>query len=197
MAGKKTRMENRVWRMAKKVMQPKISAELNARLAKVKLFLCDVDGILTDSSIFIGLGEEFKRFHIRDGLGLVLLREQGIKVGWVSKRPSEATTRRARELKIDFLEQSKGDKVAIVEKLLARNGFKWEEVCYMGDDIVDLGVLKRAGVAATVSDAVDEARAAAHYVTQAAGGRGGVREVVELVLKAQNRWPKLVAANLA
>src|ERR1700689_708190 len=98
-----------------KVMQPKITDELNARLAKIKLFLCDVDGILTDSSIFIGLSEEIKRFHIRDGLGLVMLREQGIKVGWVSRRPSTATTRRAKELKIDFLEQNKSGKVAVVE----------------------------------------------------------------------------------
>src|SRR5277367_2399170 len=108
-------------------MQPITTDELTARLAKVKLFLCDVDGILTDSSIFIGLEEEFKRFHIRDGLGLVMLREHGIKVGWVSKRPSLATTRRAEELKIDFLEQNKDDKIIVVENLLKRTGFKWEE----------------------------------------------------------------------
>lgn len=174
-----------------------ISIELNARLAKVKLFLCDVDGILTDASVFIGLPEEIKRFHIRDGLGLIMLRAQGIKVGWVSKRPSSATTRRAEELKIDFLEQGKGSKVSAVENLLAQTGFQWDEVCYMGDDIVDLGVLKRAGVAATVADATYEAKAASHYVTLANGGCGAVREVVELILKAQNRWQKLVAEESA
>ena len=178
-------------------MATKITDDLNARLAKVKLFLCDVDGILTDSSIFIGLDEEIKRFHIRDGLGLVMLREQGIKVGWVSKRPSKATTLRAEELKIDFLEQHKGSKVAAVENLLARTGFRWEDICYMGDDVVDLGVMKRVAVAATVADSVVEARAAAHYVTAANGGRGGVREVVELILKAQNRWQKVVAQYAA
>jgi 3-deoxy-D-manno-octulosonate 8-phosphate phosphatase (KDO 8-P phosphatase) len=178
-------------------MAAKITDELKARLAKVKLFLCDVDGILTDSSIFIGLDEEIKRFHIRDGLGLVMLREQGIKVGWVSKRPSRATTLRAEELKIDFLEQSTGSKVQAVEGLLARTGFQWEEICFMGDDVVDLGVMNRVGVAATVADCVDEARAAAHYVTAANGGRGGVREVVELILKAQNRWQNVVAQYAA
>jgi 3-deoxy-D-manno-octulosonate 8-phosphate phosphatase (KDO 8-P phosphatase) len=178
-------------------MPQKITPDLTARLARVKLFLCDVDGILTDSSIFIGLDQEIKRFHIRDGLGLVLLREEGIKTGWISRRPSTATTRRAQELKIDFLEQSKGSKVSAVENILAQLNFTWEHVCYMGDDIVDLGVLRKAGFAATVSDATDEAKAVSHYVTQAAGGNGGVREVVELILKAQHRWERLVAANSA
>jgi 3-deoxy-D-manno-octulosonate 8-phosphate phosphatase (KDO 8-P phosphatase) len=173
-------------------MQPTAAADLQTRLANIKLFLCDVDGILTDSSVFIGQAEETKRFHIRDGLGLVMLRKEGIKVGWVSNRPSAATTRRAEELQVDFLVQGKSGKVQAVENILANTGFKWEETCYMGDDIVDVGVLKRAGVAATVVDAVAEAKAVSHYVTQANGGRGGVREVVELILKAQGRWPRLV-----
>ena len=178
-------------------MPPPISDALNARLAKIKLFLCDVDGILTDASVFIGEEHEIKRFYIRDGLGFIMLRDEGIKIGWVSNRPSIATTKRAEELKIDFLEQGKGSKVTVVENLLARAGFKWEEVCYMGDDVVDLGVLKRAGVAATVADATDEARAAAHYVTRATGGNGGVREVIELILKAQNRWENVVSRSSA
>ncbi len=175
----------------------KVTRALNAKLARIRLFLCDVDGILTDSSIYVGLNREFKRFHIRDGLGLTLLRREGIKVGWVSNRMSPATTLRAKELQIDFLEQSKGNKVVAVEKILADTGFKWEEVCYMGDDIVDLGVLSRAGVAATVADAIDEAKVRADYVTRAVGGRGGVREVIDLILKAQNRWERLVAEKSA
>ena len=114
-------------------------------------------------------------------------------MGWVSRRPSTATTRRAEELKIDFLEQHDSGKVAIVEKLLAKTGYRWDEVCYLGDDVVDLGVMRRVGVAATVADAVDEAKAAAHYVTRANGGRGGVREMVELILKAQDLWKNVVA----
>src|SRR5580698_4308196 len=178
-------------------MRTQVPKSLRARLAKIRLFLCDVDGILTDCSVFIGLDREIKRFHIRDGLGLMFLREHGIKVGWVSNRPSLATTLRAKELRIDFLEQAKGDKVAAVEKILARTGFQWPQVCYMGDDVVDLGVLRRAGVAATVADATAEAKAVSHYVTRADGGRGGVREVVELILKAQKHWTKLVAAKSA
>ena len=156
-----------------------------------------MDGILTDAAVSSAWSQEIKRFHIRDGLGLAMLRKEGIKVGWVSKRPSSATTRRAEELKIDFLEQDKGSKVAAVENILASTGIKWEEVCYMGDDIVDLGVLKRAGVAATVADATAEAKAAAHYITRAAGGHGGVREMVELILKAKKRWKGIVAEESA
>jgi 3-deoxy-D-manno-octulosonate 8-phosphate phosphatase (KDO 8-P phosphatase) len=178
-------------------MRTKVTKALRARLAKVRIFLCDVDGILTDSSVFIGMDREIKRFHIRDGLGLMMLREHGIKVGWVSNRPSLATTLRAEELRIDFLEQAKGNKVTAVEKILARTGFEWDEVCYMGDDVVDLGVLRRAGVAATVADAIAEAKAASHYVTLAEGGRGGVREVVDLILKAQNHWKKLIVEKSA
>lgn len=178
-------------------MARKVSAGLKARLARVRLFLCDVDGIMTDAAVFIGLKDEIKRFNIRDGLGLLLLQREGIKVGWVSNRPSAATVLRANELKIDFLEQGKGNKVATVENLLAKTGFKWDEICYMGDDVVDLGVLKRAGVAATVANAIDEARAAADYVTRAEGGNGGVREMVELILKAQDRWKNIVAEHSA
>jgi 3-deoxy-D-manno-octulosonate 8-phosphate phosphatase (KDO 8-P phosphatase) len=173
------------------------SKSLNAALKHIRLLLCDVDGVLTDASVFIGGREEVKQFNIQDGLGLVNLRRQGLKVGWISSRPSPATTRRARELKIDFLRQEKGSKVSAVESLLAQTGFRWDEVCYVGDDIVDLGSLKRAGVAVAVANGVAEARALADYVTQAGGGRGAVREVAELILKAQHKWARIVAEYAA
>jgi 3-deoxy-D-manno-octulosonate 8-phosphate phosphatase (KDO 8-P phosphatase) len=178
-------------------MATRISPGLRARLVKVEWLLCDVDGVLTDASVFIGGGSELKRFDIRDGLGLVLLRRAGLKVGWVSSRTSAATTQRAQELKIDFLQQVQGSKLAAVEAMLAPNGLTWDRVCYVGDDLVDLAVLKRAGVAVAVADGVPEARAAADYVTRAAGGHGAVREVVELILKAQNKWQPLVAQYAA
>lgn len=168
-------------------------ATLNAALKRIRLLLCDVDGVLTDASVFMGAGQEVKQFNIQDGLGLVRLQREGLKVGWISGRPSPATTRRARELKIDFLRQEKGSKVRAVESLLAQTGFRWDEVCYVGDDIVDLGVLKRAGVAVAVANGVAEARAAADYVTRAGGGHGAVREVAELILKAQDKWARIVA----
>lgn len=167
--------------------------QLDQRLQRVKLFLCDVDGILTDAGVFMGLGEEMKRFNLRDGFGLRLLQRQGVKVGWISHRASVATTKRAEDLKIDFLHQAPGSKVAVIETILAEAGVTWEDVCFMGDDIVDLGALKRAGLAVTVAQAVPEAKALAHYVTKAAGGHGAVREVAELILKAQSKWEPLVA----
>jgi 3-deoxy-D-manno-octulosonate 8-phosphate phosphatase (KDO 8-P phosphatase) len=162
-------------------------------LKRVKLFLCDVDGVLTDAGVFMGQGEETKRFNIRDGFGLRLLQRQGIKVGWISHRPSAATSRRAEDLKVDFLHQEPGSKVEAVEAILKHNGIPWEEVCYMGDDIVDLGVLKRAGLAVTVGQGIAEAKALAHFVTKAAAGHGAVREVAEMILKAQDKWAPLVA----
>jgi 3-deoxy-D-manno-octulosonate 8-phosphate phosphatase (KDO 8-P phosphatase) len=154
-----------------------------------------VDGVLTDGSIFIGGAQEIKRFNIQDGLGLVFLRRAGIKTGWVSSRPSLATTRRARELKIDFLVQQKDhlSKVSAVENLLRRTKLGWNAVCFVGDDVVDLGPLQRAGVAIAVANAVREVKAVAHYVTRAAGGHGAVREVVEMILKAQGKWDSLIA----
>jgi 3-deoxy-D-manno-octulosonate 8-phosphate phosphatase (KDO 8-P phosphatase) len=176
-------------------MPIKISAAIRQRAARIKLFLCDVDGVLTDGSIFIGGEKEFKRFNIRDGLGLVLARRAGLKVGWVSARPSLATKLRADELKIHFLVQQndKLSKTGAIEKLLAQEKLGWDEVCFVGDDIVDLGPLKRAGFSVAVADGVAEAKAAAHFVTQNAGGRGAVREVVEMILRAQGIWQPFVA----
>jgi len=171
-------------------MAKPISSSLKAKLKRVKLFLCDVDGVLTDGSIFVGGEREFKRFNIRDGLGIVLARRAGLKVGWVSARPSLATKLRAEELKIDFLVQQ-GDnlsKTATIENLLAQEKLNWSDACFVGDDIIDLGPLTRAGLAVAVGDAMPEAKAAAHFVTKAVGGRGAVREAIELILRAQEKW---------
>jgi len=175
-------------------MTKKTTASLNTRLARVKLFLCDVDGVLTDGSIFVGGKREFKRFNIRDGLGMVLWRRAGFKIGWVSARPSDATKIRAKELKIDFLVQQ-GDhtgKAAAIEALLAEQKLNWEDVCFVGDDIIDLGPLHRAGLAVAVADGVDEARAMAHYTTRQPGGHGAIREIIEMILKAQGQWETFV-----
>jgi 3-deoxy-D-manno-octulosonate 8-phosphate phosphatase (KDO 8-P phosphatase) len=176
-------------------MPTRISPSLRLRLKRVKLFLCDVDGVLTDGSIFIGGEREFKRFNIRDGLGLVLARRAGLKVGWVSARPSAATQMRAQELKIDFLVQQ-GDhisKTGAIEKLLAQEKLDWKEVCFVGDDVVDLGPLAHAGFGVAVADARPQVIAAADFTTRAAGGRGAVRETIEMILQAQGKWEPIIA----
>jgi 3-deoxy-D-manno-octulosonate 8-phosphate phosphatase (KDO 8-P phosphatase) len=176
-------------------MAKKTTASLKSKLSRIKLFLCDVDGVLTDGSVFIGGEREIKRFNIRDGLGLILAQRAGLKVGWVSARPSAVTKMRAKELKIDFLVQQ-GDrlsKTGAVEKLLAREKLDWSEVCFVGDDVVDLGPLARAGLGVAVADAMPEVKAAADFVTCAAGGRGAVREAVEMILRAQGKWEPVIA----
>jgi 3-deoxy-D-manno-octulosonate 8-phosphate phosphatase (KDO 8-P phosphatase) len=166
-------------------------------LRRVKVLLCDVDGVLTNGTVFIGNGTEFKEFNIHDGLGLRTLQRHGVKVGWISNRPSSATQQRAEELKVDFLYQRNGNKVEAVEAILAEAVLSWDAICYMGDDIVDLGVLKRAGVAVAVANAIPEAKELADYVTVAEGGRGAVREVVHLILRAQNKWNTIVREHSA
>jgi len=176
-------------------MPPKISPQLRSRLRRIKLFLCDVDGVLTDGSVFIGGEREIKRFNIRDGLGLILAQRAGLKVGWVSARPSAVTQMRAKELKIDFLVQQ-GDnisKTGAVEKLLAREKLDWSEVCFVGDDVVDLGPLAKAGLGVAVADARPEVIAAADFTTRAVGGRGAVRETIEMILQAQGKWDLVIA----
>jgi 3-deoxy-D-manno-octulosonate 8-phosphate phosphatase (KDO 8-P phosphatase) len=176
-------------------MAQRISKSLTSRLNRIKILLCDVDGVLTDGSVFIGGAREIKRFNIRDGLGLVFLRRAGFQVGWVSARPSVVTKLRAAELQIDFLVQQndRNSKTGAVENLLRRLKLDWDAVCFVGDDVVDLGPLKRAGFAVAVGDARPEVKAAAHFVTRAPGGRGAVREVAEMLLKARGQWDAIVA----
>jgi len=116
-----------------------------------------------------------------------------VKVGWISNRHSPATQQRAEELKVDFLRQGPGNKVEVAAAILAEAGLAWEDTCFLGDDLVDLGVLGRAAVAMAVRNAVPEVRQAAHYVTRNRGGEGAVREAADLVLKAQQKWPAVLA----
>ena len=147
-----------------------------------------MDGVLTDGAVYMGGGVEMKRFNIRDGLGLKFLQLHGIKVGWVSRRPSSATQQRADDLKIDFLVQHNGGKIEGVEGILRQTGMNWRDVCYVGDDVVDIAVLERAGLGIAVGDGVAEAKAP--------GGNGAIREIAEMILKAQQMW-KLVVSEYA
>jgi 3-deoxy-D-manno-octulosonate 8-phosphate phosphatase (KDO 8-P phosphatase) len=174
-------------------MEPAITLELQEKLKNVRILVCDVDGVLTDGSVWVGDGTcEYKAFDIQDGLGLVNLRASGVRIAWISNRPSIATSTRAEQLKIDVLKQSKASKRAATEEILYQLGYKWTSVCYVGDDIVDLGAMTHAGVAIAPCNAVEDVRAVAHYVTRAAGGHGAIREACELIIKAQGHWNSLL-----
>lgn len=160
---------------------------------RIRLLGLDVDGVLTDNALFIGqvAGErvEFKRFHVQDGLGLVLLRPTGIRVAIVSGRHSDATTLRMRELGIeDVVQDSRARKLEAFEALLALRGVAWEEAAFVGDDLADLPLLRRVGLPIAVANAVPEVKAVAAMVTTAAGGDGAVREVIDRLLHARGEY---------
>ena len=168
--------------------------DLPARAAAIELLLLDVDGVLTDGSvIYADDGSELKRFHVRDGSGLKLWHAAGKRSAIVSGRKSVAVERRASELGIRPVLQGRDDKLAAFAEVLAWLGYTPAQVCAVGDDLPDVPVLRTCGLAVAVADACPEARAAAHYVTAAAGGRGAVREAIEWLLKAQGRWTELTA----
>jgi 3-deoxy-D-manno-octulosonate 8-phosphate phosphatase (KDO 8-P phosphatase) len=122
----------------------------------------------------------------------MLMRRLGYKVGWISARPSVVTQRRFEELNLDYLIQRKGSKVGAAEEIMAKAGLNWEDICYVGDDVVDLCLLKRAGVAVAVANAIPEVKAMAHYVTERRGGHGAVREIATMIMKAQGKWEPLL-----
>jgi len=168
-------------------------ASLERRASRIKLLLLDCDGVLTDGRLWLTEdGDEQKSFNAHDGLGLSLWHRTGLKSGIITGRTSKAVTRRAEELGVEFVRQGDPEKIAAFEEVLRQAGVAEGEVAFVGDDLTDIPVMQRAELAVAVADAVAEARSVAHYVTRAKGGQGAVREVVELILKAQGRWSDLV-----
>src|SRR5215813_6815294 len=166
-----------------------IPEEIISRARHIKLLLMDCDGVLTDGGLhytFDGkrVMEGAKVFHIHDGQGLKLAREAGLKLGIISGRVSPTLTARARELQIDHLHQGIDDKLSVYEQIKIAEGFADDQIAYIGDDLPDLPVMRRVGLAI----AVDEIRECAHLVTNKPGGRGAAREAIELILKAQDKW---------
>ena len=163
------------------------------RAKRIKLLGLDVDGVLTDNGLWIGTvgGQrvEFKRFDVQDGLGFVLLRLSGLEVCWVSGRVSDSTLERAKELKVTEVVQDSGaNKLTPVQSILDRKGLTWDQLAWVGDDLADLPVLRKAGLAIAPANAAAEAKALAHHVTEKSGGNGAVREVIVDLLIARGEY---------
>jgi len=173
---------------------PPDADELAARCGPIALLLVDVDGVLTDGRIIVDdLGVESKNFHVRDGFAIALWRKAGKRVAILSGRRAKVVELRAAELGISPVIQGEPSKSAPFRALLAELGLEANQVCYMGDDLPDLPVLRAVGLSACPADAVEEVRNVVHIVAKANGGEGAVREVVELILKNQGEWERLLA----
>ena len=173
-------------------MRP-IPAKVRKGAQRIKLLLLDVDGVMTDGGIVMNHeGEEIKRFDVRDGHGIRLLISAGVQVGLVTGRYSQVVTHRAKDLGIRMVYQKAYDKLQAYQKIKKKTGLTDREIAYVGDDVVDLPVLRRVGLAMAVKDADETVKHNVDYVTRLKGGRGAVREIVELLLKAQGRWEPLI-----
>jgi 3-deoxy-D-manno-octulosonate 8-phosphate phosphatase (KDO 8-P phosphatase) len=180
---------------------PKSSARIPAALAKrarrIKVFLMDVDGTITTGAVTLlsqpdGSALEIKTFDAHDGQGLSLAHTAGLRTGVITGRESAATRRRAHELSIEFVYEKQPHKIAAYEEILKKTGAAELEVAYLGDDLPDLTVMRRVGLAVAVGDAAVEVKRAAHYITKATGGKGAARETVELILKSKGIWEQMI-----
>ncbi len=172
--------------------------EVLARAARVRLMIFDVDGVLTDGTLYYSArGEELKAFNIRDGQGMRLLAGTGVRLAIISGRRSPALEQRAANLGVDLLYQGIDDKLAAFGELAARLGLPHAECGFLGDDLIDLPVLSRCGFAASVADGAPEVVSRVHYVTRAVGGRGAAREICELLMRAQGTLDQALARYLA
>jgi 3-deoxy-D-manno-octulosonate 8-phosphate phosphatase (KDO 8-P phosphatase) len=167
-------------------------SEVLQRAALIRLVGLDVDGTLTPGGIWVGRAEELREFDVRDGLGIKLLQKMGIVVAVISGKTCEATARRCEGLKIEDVWQGDIRKAPIMKGLLQKYGLRPEEAAFVGDDLPDLPLMLHLGLGLAVADACAEVREAAHWTLSKPGGRGAVREAVELILKAQDKWEDLV-----
>jgi len=167
---------------------------LREKLQHIKILIMDVDGVMTDGRIIINDdGRETKNFDVRDGHGIKLVQRYGIEVALLTGRQSEVVKHRANELGITEVHQKIFNKKEVFVEILQKNNLNANQAAFIGDDIIDIPVLKEAGFSATVADAIDIVKKTVDYVTKKTGGRGAVREVCEMLLQAQGRWPEIAA----
>lgn len=154
------------------------------KLKNIKMLIMDVDGVLTDGNIFVtSKGTEIKSFHVRDGYGIKLLQDNGIKTAIISGRYSKCTVLRAKELGIKYVYQTVKNKLDVIEEILKKTGFDFSQIAYIGDDLPDLGAIKQVGFSACVADGTNSIKEIVDYVCENKGGKGAVREVCDLILK--------------
>lgn len=171
------------------------SPELVERASHIRLLLLDVDGVLTDGRIvYAEYGDELKFFDVQDGAGLVFWSRVGLKSAIVTARTSRLLKRRVKEMYVDFLAQGRLMKFPTYQQLLKQYRLNDAHVCVIGDDLMELPMLRRAGLAIAVANAVEEVKRASHYVTRRPGGHGAVREVIDLILKAKGLWDQVLQA---
>lgn len=175
----------------------RIPESLRRRARRIQVLLMDVDGTLTDGSVTLlsqpdGTALEIKTFDAHDGQGLTLAHTAGLRTGCITGRESAALVRRSQEMKMEFVYQKQATKIPAFEEILTRAGLPESAVAFVGDDLPDLPVMRRVGLAIAVGDAVLEVKLAAHYVTRATAGHGAIREAVELILKSKGIWDEMI-----
>ena len=151
-------------------------------MQQIKLIIMDVDGVLTDGRIILGKEEELKFFDVRDGMGITIAKRSGLKVGIITGRTSEAVEKRAEELKMDYIIQGSKNKLKSLNEIIEIENMGYQNVCYIGDDIIDIPLFRKVGFSATVNDAPDIVKSEVSYVSNKSGGRGAVRDIIEYVL---------------
>ena len=174
-----------------------ISPALKKRAAQIKVLLMDVDGTMTDGSVILlsqpdGSALEIKKFDAHDGQGLTLAQTAGLRTGCITGRESSALLRRAHEMRMEFIYMKQPLKMPAYEEILVKAGVSDSAVAFIGDDLPDIPLLRRAGLAVAVGDAVPEVKAVAHYTTKALAGHGAIREAVELILKSKGIWKEMI-----
>ena len=166
---------------------------IEERAKKIKLLILDVDGVLTDGRIiYDNFGDEIKCFNVHDGFGMTLLSRAGIKSVIITAKKTRIVERRARDMRVARV-YSDYKKLKVYEKVIRKFRVKDEEVCFMGDDLIDLPVIKRAGLSVAPPEAIEDVKKSCHYITKNSGGKGAVRELIEIILKSQNLWDKVTS----
>jgi len=169
-----------------------MDAALFERAKKIKLLILDVDGVLTDGYLVYGQGgEELKFFNVRDGFGLSLWHRAGLKTVIITAKKSRVVIKRAKEMRVAKVYQNALDKLETFEKILKKFKVKSEEICYIGDDLIDLPILSRVGLGISLPEAAPEVISKVHYITKYNGGKGAVREAIDFILKSQGKWEEV------